>query len=388
VAEEHRHLWINQAIVMRVLCLNYEYPPIGGGGGRSCAKICEALVKRGMEVRVLTSGMPHLPVREVLRGVEIVRHRSFRQREDTCSVPEMALYLVAGFFPAWGEIRRWKPDVIHVHFAVPTGALGWFLHRVTGVPYVLTAHLGDVPGGVPEQTDRLFRVVGPFTRPIWKDAAAITAVSGFVARLAAVAYGRNPTVIPNGIDLDPRPQLASAAVPRILMVGRLSVQKNPLLAIRALAKIKDLPWSCEIVGDGPLRPEIEREILAHDLGERILLRGWMDSAGVHERMRGAEILLMPSLSEGMPVAAVEALNHGVAIVCGVIDGMADVVDSGENGLRLPLEVESFAAGLRSLIVDPELRLQMRKNASAKAVNFDIARTSAEYEAVLQSALKR
>lgn len=370
---------------MRVLCLNYEYPPIGGGGGRSCATICEALAARGVEVQVVTSGMPHLPRHEVLRGVTVLRHRSFRRREDTCSVPEMALYLMTGLLPAWRQIRRWKPDVLHVHFAVPTGALGWLLHRLTGVPYVLTAHLGDVPGGVPEQTDRLFRVVGPLTRPIWKDASAITAVSKFVARLATAAYARMPVVIPNGIDLNPRPLLTVDSHPRILFVGRLSVQKNPLLAIRSLANLKDLPWTCEILGDGPLRTDVVREIDFHKLGDRVILRGWMDSAGVSERMHGAEILLMPSLSEGMPVAAVEALNHGLAIVCGAIDGMADVVDDEQNGLRLPLDERSFTDGLRALLLDPERRLAMRQNSSAKACNFDIQRTSEEYETVLRSA---
>jgi hypothetical protein len=68
----------------------------------------------------------------------------------------------------------WRPDVMHVHLAVPTGALA-ARRTVHGVPYVLTVHLGDVPGAVPEQTGKLFRVFGPFIRPIWKRAAAISA---------------------------------------------------------------------------------------------------------------------------------------------------------------------------------------------------------------------
>ena len=68
--------------------------------------------------------------------------------------------------------REWKPDLIHVHFAVPAGALAWILRRLTGIPYVLTAHLGDVPGGVPEKTGRWFRWIYPFTPPIWKKSEA------------------------------------------------------------------------------------------------------------------------------------------------------------------------------------------------------------------------
>lgn len=370
---------------LRILCLNYEYPPIGGGGGRACASICEALVQRGHEVHVQTSGMPHLPSEAVINGVEVHRNLVKRQREDTCTVPEMVAYLSSSIAPTITHIRQWKPDVIHAHFAVPTGALAWLVSKLTRVPYVLTAHLGDVPGGVPEQTDRLFRWVGPFTRPIWSAAAETTAVSGFVARLAKAAYKRDPTIIPNGIPLDPRPKLTIHAIPRIVMVGRLSIQKNPLLAVRALARIANLAWRCDVIGDGPLRTDLENEIAQLGLKDRIKLHGWLDTAAVHAQMKCADILLMPSLSEGMPVAAVEALNHGLAIVSGRIDGMLDVLTDQENGLMLELTPGAFAAGMQKLITDPKTLLSMRQASSAKASAFDIVHTSASYASILHRA---
>ncbi len=96
-----------------------------------------------------------------------------------------------------------------------------------GVPYVLTAHLGDVPGGVPEQTDHLFRLLGPFISPVWRRAQAVTAVSRFVADLASRAYGVQPIVIPNGVDPIAPPEIEVHSPRRIVMAGRLSIQKNP-----------------------------------------------------------------------------------------------------------------------------------------------------------------
>ena len=90
-----------------------------------------------------------------------LRSRGLRRYAHTCTVPEMAAFLITGLIPAWQLALRWTPQVIHVHFAVPTGVMGWFLHRVTGIPYVLSAHLGDVPGAVPDQTDQLFRWIKP-----------------------------------------------------------------------------------------------------------------------------------------------------------------------------------------------------------------------------------
>lgn len=372
---------------LRVLCLNYEYPPIGGGGGRASASICEALAKRGHQVHVQTTGMAHLPKVDESDGVRVTRNFAFRRREDTCSVGEMAAYLVCSLIPTIRHTLKWRPHVIHAHFAVPTGALAWVVSTITRTPYVLTAHLGDVPGGVPEQTDHLFKWVGPLTRPIWARAAGLTAVSAFVAKLAEQEYHRRPVIIPNGIPLDPRPTLTLNATARIVMVGRLSIQKNPLLAIDALAKISRYPWHLNIIGDGPLRRDVEAAIDAYGLSGRITLHGWLNAAAVHQRMQHADILLMPSLSEGMPVAAVEALNHGLAIVSGQIDGMRDVLEDNVNGVMLELTPEAFAEGLTGLIVDPDRLLTMRKASAEKALSFDIIKTGASYEAVLAEAAR-
>ena len=111
----------------------------------------------------------------------------------------MGAFIIAAVPAAFTIVRRFKPDIIHAHFAVPTGAVAYALKRLTGLPYLLTAHLGDVPGGVPEQTDTIFRMINPLIRPIWRGAGAATAVSSFVASLAEKAYDQKVVVINNGV---------------------------------------------------------------------------------------------------------------------------------------------------------------------------------------------
>lgn len=377
---------------MKILVLNYEHPPLGGGGGRLAAKVAAGLVRRGHRVRIVTAGMPHLPLESVEEGVEVRRLRAFRRREDTCSVPEMAAWVVRAIPAAIGEVRRWKPDVIHAHFAVPTGAVAWVANKATGVPYVLTAHLGDVPGGVPEQTGGLFRWIKLFTVPIWKNAAATTAVSSFVAALARHAYGITPKIILNGIGLPPVPELSRQEIPRLLMVGRMSVQKNPLAAIRALAVLKDLPWTMTVIGDGPLLAGMRSETERLGLASRINFQGWAPAAEVSAVMRHSEILLIPSLSEGLPMVAVEALTHGLAIVGSRIGGLADVAaETGEaaNARLYDLErgPEDLAAAIRPYLLDPEALMSARRASLAKASSFDLNHALDAYEGVLQCACR-
>ena len=375
---------------MRILILNYEYPPLGGGGGRLAAKVGAGLVARGHQVRVLTAGMAHLPMESVEHGMEIHRLRAFRKREDTCSVPEMALWVLAAIPAAIAEVRRWKPDVIHAHFAVPTGAVAWVASKVTGIPYVLTAHLGDVPGGVPEQTGDLFRWIQPFTVPIWNGASGTTAVSSFVAGLADKAYGIIPQIILNGMELPAPPALEIHEPTRLLMVGRMSVQKNPLMTVQALGLLKDLSWHCTMIGDGPLLDDVKAEAVRLGILERMDFKGWASAEEVGLEMAQSDILLIPSLSEGLPMVAVEALAHGLAIVGSRIGGLADVAhDSGPHAnarlFDLNEGAEGFADALKPLLLDPVNRMKARSNSLNLASWFDLKHSLDLYERLLASA---
>ena len=377
---------------MRILILNYEHPPIGGGGGRLAAKVGSGLVRRGHHVRVLTAGMNHLPKESVEQGMEVRRLRAFRRREDTCSVPEMAAWVAVAIPAVLSEIRRWKPDIIHVHFAVPTGAVAWVASKVTGVPYVLTAHLGDVPGGVPEQTGNLFRWIQPFTVPIWRGAAAATAVSSFVARLAERAYGILPRVILNGMEPLQNPSLEVHHPPRLLMVGRMSLQKNPLLAIRSLALLQELPWNCAMIGDGPLLAEVREEADRLGISKRIDFKGWVTADEVTDCMTHADVLLIPSLSEGLPMVAVEALSRGVAIVGSRIGGLVDMTcESGEQKNARLFDLadgpRGMADALAPFLEDPQSLERAREASLALAPRFDLSKVLDDYEEIFGEVLK-
>jgi glycosyltransferase involved in cell wall biosynthesis len=347
------------------------------------ASVAEGLVQSGHEVRVVSAGLRHLPREAVVNGVTVLRPPSFRRREDTCSVPEMALYLLTAFFPAWNLCRNWKPDVIHAHFVVPTGALAFALHQLTGIPYVLTAHLGDVPGGVPEQTDSLFRVLGPFIQPIWNKAAAVTAVSGFVAGLAAKNCGVRAKVILNGVPMIPPPAtLQAGRPPRIVMLGRLSVQKNPLLAIQALELVRDLPWHFEVIGEGPLSEAMRNLVRSCALEDRVTFSGWLAGEEVSKRLGMADVLLMTSTSEGLPMAGIEALRHGLAIVGSRIGGLSDVIDDGTNGFFCDLTPQAFGHSLRSILIDSDSLVRMRRASLSKALAFNLPDRVRDYEALL------
>lgn len=371
---------------MKILTLCYEFPPIGGGGGRVAEKVALALADRGHEVQVQTAGMPHLAREETLGKMRIHRNPSFRRREDTCSVLEMGLYLITNFLPTLQFVRRWQPDVLHVHFAVPTGVLAWALHHLRGIPYVLTIHLGDVPGGVPEQTASLFRTLKPLTNPIWEQAAEITAVSHFVADLAREAYGRIPLVIHNG--MPPLPKIWEPEVGeelRLLFIGRLSVQKNPLLAIEAVAAMVQKNWNLKIVGEGPLGGTMRNRVAQLGLEQQVCFLGWRSTHEVAEVLSHSDVLLMPSLQEGLPMAGIEALHYGLSIVGSTIGGLQDLVSDSVNGFLCPFSAKDFACRLDSLAASSSLLLAQKQASREKAKDFEFETSVEMYEKILRTA---
>lgn len=375
---------------MKILVLCYEYPPVGGGGGRMAHNVGAALVRRGHDVRVQTVRMPDLPAHEVRDGVEIFRTSGFRRRTDFCTVPEMAGYLATSFVPSLRHIREWKPDIVHAHFAVPTGALALACSIFTGVPYVLTAHLGDLPGGNPDQTGGLFRVLNPFIRPIWKNAAGISASSSFAAGLAHDAYGVEPRIILNGISMEGK---AAAASPpssplELVAIGRFNPQKNFPWLVRALAGC-DFPWRLSLIGDGNGRVEIESAIREGGVGDRVSLMGWVAEIVMREALSRSDVLLMPSTSEGNPVAAIEALKHGVSILGSDIGGLSDLIENGTNGFAVPIATpEMFQEKLAWLAAHPDSLRKMKAASLEAAERFDLEKIADSFESLLSDSLVR
>lgn len=374
---------------MRILTLCYEYPPIGGGGGRMARNVAEALVARGHEVRVQTAWLRGLPHREIVGGVAVARSFAFRRRADFCTVPEMAGYLAGAAWPAVRQSLGWRPDVIHAHFAVPSGALAFACHLLSRVPYVLTVHLGDLPGGNPDQTDHLFRVLQPFIRPIWRRAAAVSASSSFAAGLAREAYGREAAVLPNGISMTGRPEAAAPpATPlRLVAIGRFNPQKNFPWMMEALGGVKE-PWRLTLIGDGAQAAEIKNAAGAAGIADRVEFCGWVPEERMREVLAASDVLLAPSTSEGNPLAVIEALKQGVSLLASDTPGLSDLVEDGRNGFAVAVgDPEAFRRRLREMIGAPESVLRMKQHSLEMSSRFDIARVAGAFAELLAGAAR-
>lgn len=348
----------------RLLLINYEYPPLGGGAANATANMARELARLGVAVCVVTSAFGGLPARETTPdGVEIRRIPTLRRRADRSSIVEMLAFLASSLLYVPLIARRWRPDAAVAFFGLPCGPSAWAARVLCGVPYVVSLRGGDVPGFQYDGIALYHRIAGPVIGFLWRRAAAVVANSDGLADLARRFAPDQPVaIVPNGVDtalFSPAPLSAgleerpAGEELRLLFVGRLVRQKGVDLILKAMTALPACV-TLRVVGDGGARAELEAQAVALGLSGRVAFEGWRDRADLPGLYRSADAFVFPSRDEGMPNVVLEAMASGLPVVATDIAGNRDLVLDGETGLLLPPDDAAAVEGaLARLAADPQ-----------------------------------
>ncbi len=376
---------------MKILLLNSEYPPIGGGAGNASANIAARLAGMGDELLLLTSHFGDLPFEEVRDGVRIVRVPALRRRMDRSNAAEQISFILVASLQAVRLAGQFQPDVTLAFFGLPSGAVAWLLRKFKGIPYIVSLRGGDVPGFRPYDFRLYHKIAAPFLRLIWRRAAAVVANSQGLHDMAAKFEPAMPiAIIPNGVDLE-KFFVAERdwSSPRILSVGRLVYQKGLDLAMQALAGLRSLEWQWLIAGDGPQMSVLQSMAEKYGLKERVFFLGWQSADQLKQQYAAANLFLFPSRHEGMPNAVLEAMASGLPVVATRIAGNEELVADRLTGALVPSEnAELLQESLKPLLSDADLRRKMGQAARQRVErSFAWERIAGQYRSILMEALK-
>lgn len=337
---------------------DYFPPHIGGGVERVVEEVCRRLAAQGHLVRVFTFNTTGAPAHEVIAGVEVHRAPAIQLTR----LVRMQSSVSPSLLPlAWRLARRDPPDVLHAHnlFFFSTVA-ATLLKRVLRKPLVTTLHIGslrDLGGSARLLASCYERTLG---RAIVRGSDRLVTVSEAVAR-HAIELGARPEavrVIANGVDpqqFQPAARRGNGTF-RIACVGRLIFNKGPQFLIEAAAQILEARPEAEfvLVGDGPLRAGLEERARELGIRERVEFMG--TRSDVPAILQGCDLLVRPSLLEGMPLAILEAMACGLPVVATPISGSAELVRDGENGLLVrPADPGALAGAILRLMENEALR---------------------------------
>jgi len=283
-------------------------------------------------------------------------------------------------------LRELKPDLVATH-SNKAGLLGRFSAHSLRIPAVYTSH-GFLFNG------EKLNISGYFYRLIEKAAARF---SGAVIAVSESEYNKavhlkvipreKLVVVHNGI---PDTALQALAKPelepaRLIMIARFAEPKDHETLLQALGKLKDLPWSVQLVGDGVKRAAAEALALNLGIAERVEFAGMLED--VEALLADSSLFVLSSRREGFPISILEAMRAGLPVVASDCGGISEAVEDGETGLLFPPgNVEALMSCLEKLIANPELRQKMglagrRRYLEAFTLDHMVEKTSAVYKKI-------
>jgi glycosyltransferase involved in cell wall biosynthesis len=353
---------------MRVLLLNYEYPPFGGSDGIACQALARGLAARGTTVDVVTSGdfdgRTQEPFRDADSGEEglltVQRVKCRRAQIQPSGVRDVISYLRATVPVVRHRLRSEPYDLVHLFFSPATSTM---------LPLL---NLGDVPVVVSHRCSAPSHpLLRALTRWIWRRADRVVAVCESLGN--EIRHGSpnlRYAVIPDGVDLTRfRPTLRrrSSARLRCLAVARLVEGEGLGDLIRAIGMLDRERCELEIVGAGP--DELCLRQLAAGLGisDRVFFSGTPDRDTLARRYRESDVLTVASWEEAQGDVLAQALASGLPVVGTNVGGIPELMGHGENGLLVPpRDPVALASAIRHLAAHPELRARMSRQNRADA----------------------
>ncbi len=325
---------------MKLLILNYEYPPLGGGAGICSRYQAEGLAKHGHEVTVLTTWFQGEKELEQRPNFKLIRLKSRRKKVFRSNPVEMFFWAIKSF--RYIRINKLYTDteLVLAHFTLPGGIVAFLMNLLYKKPYYIISHGQDIPWFSPRE---LFFYHLIFYFPIkWicSRASKITVLSEKRLRNLNSITSRKKRhrnlIIPNGCDLNffsPSSEGKKFDSLKVLFVGRLTSQKDPftLLKTARLIAESDIPFSIEIIGDGPLRKKMQQYINNFHLQGRVKFSGWVSKEELRNKYQSAHVLVITSRDEGMSLAMMEAIASGLYVLTTKVSGSKGLIFENSNG---------------------------------------------------------
>jgi glycosyltransferase involved in cell wall biosynthesis len=364
-----------------VLCM-YIYPPYPGGAEIHAYYVSNNLAENGYYVHVISVA----PKKQVAHHVKSMFNQSLVRLWRR---PFKNLAYVLKVF-SLGYLLRKEFDVIQVHIASNSMIPAFMISKISGKPYVVTCHGSEI---------RLLRknaVLRLLQKILLLKASHVVAVSKEIRDILIKEYGLSSqtiTHIPNGYDevfikqLLARPSnRVCQKTPSLVFVGSLREVKDPLDLIEAFKIVSDRLTNThlQIVGDGHLRPAVEKKINSYNLQDRITLHGMVPHQRALEIMASAEIYISTSVDEGLPTSLIEAMALKRAIITTDVGGVPEIIKDGVNGLLTPPRLPKRMARLiEQLLKDSVLAERLGKAAAESVRDFSWNSIAQKYQSIYQ-----
>jgi glycosyltransferase involved in cell wall biosynthesis len=323
---------------MKILMLNYEYPPLGGGAGICTKYESEGLAKLGHKVTVITTWFKGEKEVEENNNLKIIRLKSKRKVEHKSGIFEKLDWAKKSKEFLKEYCKNNKFDVCITNFTIPGGIVGKYLKKKFKIPFIIISHGHDVPWFFPKEMFKYHILTFPWIKNICNSCDRLVLLTSQMKENGDKFMGKQKyknVIIPNGCESNKfKPNYNKKSKKfKIIFVGRFTIQKDPMTFLKGIKVFseKNTDFLVNILGDGPLRNEMETFVKKNNLSDKINFLGWVSKEKMLEEYQSANIQVMSSLAEAMSIAALESLCCGQYLLSTPVSGNTDIINKGENG---------------------------------------------------------
>lgn len=345
---------------MRILMLNNEYPPLGGGGSNACKYILKEFADKDLDVDVVTSSSSNtFEIEKIGDTVNIYKLPINKKDIHYWTQREIITYSWKANKFIKKLIKEKEYDVCHAFFGIPCGAIAYLFRKK--IPYIVSLRGSDVPG-FNNRFGFEYVFLKPIIRSIWKRAGAVVANSKGLKELALLTSpDQEISVIYNGIDVSEfKPDLNrtnDGDMLRIVCVSRLIERKGIKYLIEAVGKLKDKNIKLVLVGEGNQEEELKKLAQDQGISDIVDFKGYISHDNIADIYKNSDVFVLPSLNEGMSNALLEGMASGLTVIVTDTGGTVELMDG--NGIIIPMgDSDAIVNAIRRIMDNPDERKRM------------------------------
>jgi len=366
---------------MKLLFINYEFPPIGGGGANANYYILKEFARNGsLHVDLITSSDKSSDyIHEFSENISIHRLNVGKKSFHYWTQKEVLTFIFRALPYIKALLKKQDYDLCHTFFGFPSGYISYRFRKK--IPYIVSLRGSDVPG-FNKRFFIQYLFLTPLFKKIWKSADKVIANSEELRILAKKTTPVLPIeVIYNGIDIEefcPAVNKESQQF-KILCVSRLIGRKCIDYLLRALPAVTGVHPHVylDIVGEGNMEEELKNLSKDLKLQDKVSFKGYVSHEELPELYRNSDLFILPSLWEGMSNTLLEALSSGLPVIVTDTGGTAELVS--DNGIVIPKQDSNAISGaILKLISDSQLRVQMGRKSREIACSYSWENVARQY----------
>lgn len=297
-------------------------------------------------------------------------------------------FVLRGLFSCVRKIGR--VEVVHAHQALTPAVLAFLISRLYRIPLIITCHGSEMRIEGRRAPVKLVQIL------LFKRAKHLTTVSAELKRILVSSYSIDPTkvdIIPNGYDERAVARLTHHTTredsSEVVFVGSLRPYKDPMTLLKGFREIarKFSTAKLHLIGDGPLRPQLEAFCVRSGLSSKVFFEGRKPHKEALKAVAESDIFALTSSEEGLPTALVEAMALHKPVMATAVGGTPEIVKDGVNGILIPpRSPKHVALALETLLADTKLRRELGKAAAESVRNYTWSKIAWNYGKIYESTI--